>query len=214
MFLMFLDSFIRSAKSVKKAKSLPPKASSARVRRATPPSLPPRPPHNALLSPPTLFLEETLAAHFFFSKLQSIERKCVVEAMRAVPHTPLGSVIVCAGDAWEGFYVIDSGSVKVCIHSKESSSPAVERVLGPGEVFGEESLLYSTPSECTITVGSEETKLWWLSTAQYRHIMATAGANFLRQTFTTLRTVTLQLFALLSLSESTLCCPDAVVRCV
>jgi CRP-like cAMP-binding protein len=60
-----------------------------------------------------------------------------------------GAVIVSEGQTGLGLYVIQSGSVQVSIHSPNGEQNL--RVMGPGESFGEISLLDDQPRSATVT---------------------------------------------------------------
>jgi len=73
----------------------------------------------------------------------------VVRALR-IRRFRRGDTIFHQGDPGDSLYVMASGSVKVVLPSEQGAEPAIVAVLGPGEFFGELSLLDGAPHSATI----------------------------------------------------------------
>lgn len=71
-----------------------------------------------------------------------------IQAKGTVESYALGDVVVRAGDAVDSFFVIQSGSARVVTGSDRQAVTLAK--LGPGQSFGEESLIGGLPSEETV----------------------------------------------------------------
>jgi drug/metabolite transporter (DMT)-like permease len=80
--------------------------------------------------------------------LPSWERRVVAVLTRAV-ELPSGSRLVIEGDAPDGFFIIDHGRAMVIRDGR------VIAKLGPGEFFGEMSLLRGGPRTATVVAGTD-----------------------------------------------------------
>lgn len=85
-----------------------------------------------------------------------------------------GSEIIRQGDPGDGLYIVVSGLVQVTGKLEEGQAreegEAVLSVLGPGEAFGELSLLDGKPRSATV-VASWSTKCLFLSREHFRKRM-------------------------------------------
>ena len=66
-----------------------------------------------------------------------------------------GDVIMNEGDMGDRFYIFESGEISAAKFGEE-----LFRYQKPGDHFGELSLLNNTPRACTLTVTSDEARLW------------------------------------------------------
>lgn len=91
---------------------------------------------------------------------------------RAVQHVdvPRHSVVTKEGDPGDGFYIIISGEVRLYRGNEEGTEIDVS-ILGPGEVFGEMSLLTGEPRS-TSAQALEETHLMFLPRDDFERISA------------------------------------------
>ncbi len=87
---------------------------------------------------------DQLAKVPMFSGCTKRELQAIVRAAKGVSH-PEGHVIAREGDRGIGFFLITEGKVKVTIGGKPRGS------LGPGDFFGEVSLLDRGPRTATVT---------------------------------------------------------------
>jgi len=87
---------------------------------------------------------DRLAKVPMFSGCTRRELQAIVRAAKEVSH-PEGHVIAREGDRGVGFFLITEGKVKVSIGGKGRAS------LGPGDFFGEISLLDRGPRTATVT---------------------------------------------------------------
>lgn len=84
----------------------------------------------------------------FFAVLPPAELDRVASSLR-VKRYPRGSVIVSQGDDTDTMYVIVAGRAKVCISDDEGKEVIVS-LLGPGDYFGEMSLVDDHPRSASI----------------------------------------------------------------
>jgi CRP/FNR family cyclic AMP-dependent transcriptional regulator len=83
-----------------------------------------------------------------FSGLKGKHLKRVAESMTARTFA-LGDEVTKEGEVSVGFYVIEQGSAIVTMHGDQVGE------LGPGDYFGEISLIAETPRAATITAETE-----------------------------------------------------------
>jgi cAMP-dependent protein kinase regulator len=122
------------------------------------------------------FLHQALLSHYFFKQLQPSELESIVQAMHALPDCGAGTTLQRSGDVCKGFYLIERGSVDV-LHGGE-----VVQQLGPGAFVGEPSLLFNSPCDVTAVVTSPSSRMWWLSTHDYRSLIASTSESLLQET--------------------------------
>lgn len=92
--------------------------------------------------------EETLRSVPLFQELQPKQLKQLSKWTTTRTYQP-GQVIVRQGDLGLGLYCIQSGRVRVT--QETPSGPQEVRTMGPGEAFGELSLLDNNPRSATVT---------------------------------------------------------------
>ncbi len=92
-------------------------------------------------------------AFSIFDDLPVEQVDTIVAEMRSVRHPP-GETIVRAGGPADKFFVVVEGEVEM---STEDGSPPV--VLGPGQFFGEMSILRDTPRVSTLRARTDATLL-------------------------------------------------------
>jgi CRP-like cAMP-binding protein len=83
-----------------------------------------------------------------FSRLKGKHLKRVAESMTARTFA-VGDEITKEGEVSVGFYVIEQGTAIVTMHGDQVGE------LGPGDFFGEISLIAETPRAATITAETE-----------------------------------------------------------
>ena len=88
-----------------------------------------------------------------FESLSDEELRQVVEGMRMAVYAA-GEAMIIQGEEGDSFFVIWSGEAEVSIR-KDDGSPAVLKVLRPGDYFGEMALLTGERRSATITALSE-----------------------------------------------------------
>lgn len=80
------------------------------------------------------------------------------------------SFVINAGDSSDCFYLIQSGKIKIVILDKEGKE-VILSILGPGEHFGEFSLIDGQPRSAT-AVTMEESALLIVSKDQFRECLS------------------------------------------
>ncbi len=70
-----------------------------------------------------------------------------------------GQVIFSAGDAGDGFYVVESGSVRISA-GPGPHEPRVLATIGPGDFFGEMAVIDASPRSATATAETTTTALF------------------------------------------------------
>jgi CRP/FNR family transcriptional regulator, cyclic AMP receptor protein len=98
--------------------------------------------------------EQTLRAVPLFQNVNPKHVKALAKWTATRTFEP-GKVIVAEGQIGMGLYCIQSGKVKVSLNT--AKGPHDIRTMGPGETFGELSLLDSEPRSATVTAVEETT---------------------------------------------------------
>ncbi len=88
-----------------------------------------------------------LAGVPIFSELSKKELRAIAEATRGVTRRE-GDVLAREGDPGVGFFLILEGKAKVTVGGRQRTS------LGPGDFFGEISLLDAGPRSATVVAAS------------------------------------------------------------
>ena len=83
-----------------------------------------------------------------FSELSKKELRAIAESAKEVSHRP-GAVLAKEGDSGVGFFLIADGTAEVSIGGRKRGR------LGPGDFFGEISLLDQGPRTATVTAQTE-----------------------------------------------------------
>jgi len=82
-----------------------------------------------------------------------------------------GKIIFLQGDPGKAVYIIESGAVRIYVHAEDGQEVSVV-INGPGDLFGEMSLIDQFPRSAT-AVAIEKTVLWVMSDQDfYRHLKA------------------------------------------
>ncbi len=98
-------------------------------------------------------IEQQLAAVPMFSKLSKRARRSLLEKSSVVDHTD-GHVVAAEGKGSLAMHVVLSGTAAVSKHGDR-----VVRRLGPGDYFGEISLLDGKPRSATVSAEGRLTTL-------------------------------------------------------
>jgi CRP/FNR family cyclic AMP-dependent transcriptional regulator len=80
---------------------------------------------------------------------------------------PAGTLMVCEGELGNRFYLIASGSVRVCKNFGQSHQVDLA-TLGPGEFFGEMCILETLPRSATVQAITDTVTVSLSSMAFYR----------------------------------------------
>lgn len=95
-------------------------------------------------------------------------------ALRLEPvRAAAGQDVVRAGDAGDGLYIVRSGQVAVLVRRTDGGEQRIA-TLGPGDPFGEGSLVTDEPRTATVRA-TEDAELLHLATEDFRRIVAEHG---------------------------------------
>jgi NTE family protein len=88
-----------------------------------------------------------------------------------------GGALILEHDVWHGqFYIIASGQVTVLLRDEQRASANADALavahLGPGECFGEMSLLTGEPPSATVRA-EQDTRLWTMHQVDFLALLAT-----------------------------------------
>ena len=112
--------------------------------------------------------EDKFAERSFFDYLPKDKLNEIVKTVHTLVLPP-GTVIFRQGDPADNFYIIRSGRTKA-LRSDEKGVETELGVLGPGDSFGELTLLTGSPRTATVET-MEETVLSVLPKEQFDHIL-------------------------------------------
>jgi len=114
-------------------------------------------------------MTKTLEQVPIFSGLSESELDALVNC-GAVKHYGKGTIIINEGDDTHSMYIILSGRAKVYL-SDEEGKEVILNALGPGQYFGELSLLDDAPRSASV-VALEPCKLLLISEGTFRECLA------------------------------------------
>lgn len=104
-----------------------------------------------------------------FARFDETARYLLLDRFQRQGFAP-GGTIIAQGRAGTGLYVIAAGEVQVAVASA-GGEPVVVANLGPGEVFGEISLLNDQPTSATVTA-RDHVGVLFLPRADFQEILA------------------------------------------
>ena len=114
-----------------------------------------------------------LASVPLFSGLDSSDRQRFLELTRERTY-PKGSVILFENDPGDSLYIVRSGRVKVVLIG-EDGREIILAVLGPGDHFGEQSLIDQQPRSATV-IAMEDASLLILHRDDFRRRVESSPA--------------------------------------
>ena len=100
---------------------------------------------------------QTLKAVPFFTQLSDRELD-VVRAVSSEKTYPKNAVVLTEGEMGDSLYMIQSGKVKVFI-GDEDGREIILKILGPGDFFGEMSMIDKQPRSASVTTTEPSTFL-------------------------------------------------------
>lgn len=112
----------------------------------------------------TEFINKCLTGAFLFDKLESREKKTLVDAFEK-HSVEGGQTIIKQGDIGDFFYIIQRGKVKYLVDGEEVGK------AGRGDFFGELALLYNSPRAATV-ISLHSCELWRVDQMTFRRILA------------------------------------------
>jgi CRP-like cAMP-binding protein len=110
-----------------------------------------------------------LAGVEFLEALTSEQLERLAVESRSVPY-PAGGAVVRQGDEGDSLFLVAAGRVEVSVRAPGGGSEQSLATLGPGDYFGEMSLLTGAPRSATIRA-VEETRLVILRTEALRPLL-------------------------------------------
>src|SRR5213075_2992205 len=99
--------------------------------------------------PLTAERSNVLKAVPFFTQLSEAELE-LVRSLAAEKHYPKNAVVLTEGEMGDALYLIQSGKVKVFIGDQDGRE-MILKILGPGDFFGEMSMIDKQPRSASIT---------------------------------------------------------------
>ena len=122
--------------------------------------------------------EKLVESSPLFRNLQAHETASILARLQ--PVSVPGGTLVLERDVWHGqLYIIAAGQVRVLLHDdhdRRNSSPITDTLavaqLGPGECFGEMSLLTGEPPSASVRA-EQDTLLWALPQADFLALLGT-----------------------------------------
>jgi len=114
-------------------------------------------------------LATIMASHELFRPFSPADRRSLMEKFKARSF-PKGSVLLKEGEPPSGLYIILYGQMSVT--TLQGSDPVHLATLGPGDMFGEMSLLANEPTSATVAA-EEEVLVIRLSRARFQEVMMT-----------------------------------------
>src|SRR5438477_1432112 len=91
----------------------------------------------------------SLKAVPFFTQLSEGEIE-LIRSLAAEKHYPKNAVVLTEGEMGDSLYMIQSGKVKVFIGDPDGRE-MILKILGPGDFFGEMSLIDKQPRSASVT---------------------------------------------------------------
>lgn len=83
-----------------------------------------------------------------------------------------GQTVLFQGTTVDGLYVVAAGKVGVWLKTDRTKPARLAAELGPGEVFGETSILEMTTAGATIKATADDTLLFLLPQEGFRSVLA------------------------------------------
>jgi len=106
----------------------------------------------------------------FFRSLPPATLRAIYARLQQV-HMEQGEVVFTEQSLGDSMYLIESGQVKVSIHTGENQQEKIINYLGPGNFFGEMALLLDQRRTATVTV-TIDADLWMLRKADMDELLA------------------------------------------
>jgi len=91
----------------------------------------------------------SLKAVPFFTQLSEAELE-LLRSLASEKHYPKNAVVLTEGEMGDSLYMIQSGKVKVFIGDQEGRE-MILKILGPGDFFGEMSMIDKQPRSASVT---------------------------------------------------------------
>jgi len=114
------------------------------------------------------FAREALARCVLFAGLDAASMDACVASLRA-RRFKREETVFHQGDPGDALFVVAAGSVKVVLPSPDAAEPAIIATLGPGDFFGELTLLDGRPRSATV-VALEPVETLCLARADFERL--------------------------------------------
>lgn len=118
-------------------------------------------------------IESVLQKSFMFAGLEEKAREVVIAAMEVKEVAP-GEPVIRQGDDGNELYIVSIGRLRCFKGLPEEENTRFLCSYSPGGVFGELSLLYSTPRAASV-VAEEQSVLFCLDRNTFNHIVKSAS---------------------------------------
>jgi len=103
-----------------------------------------------------------------FAEMDDAELASLARDLKRRSYTA-GEALFYQGDTGKAVYIVESGTVRIYVHAEDGQEVSVV-LYGPGDLFGEMSLLDQMPRSATAEA-LEDTVLWMMSGEDfYRHL--------------------------------------------
>jgi cAMP-dependent protein kinase regulator len=116
-----------------------------------------------------------LSDSFLFNTLDRKDLLVIIDAIEQVV-VPAGVRVINQGDIGDFLFVIESGTLNCLKLIPGETSEQVVKICGPGDVFGELSLLYNSPRAASVETSSDSI-LWKLDRSTFTHVVRDSASR-------------------------------------
>ncbi|OQS06135.1 Mitochondrial Carrier (MC) Family [Thraustotheca clavata] len=109
------------------------------------------------------FLLETISNHPLFADLNDQAQAAAVRQCFSL-NFPKGTTIIKQGDCGDYVYLIEKGACALTRHKPGSEESHLDRIIGPGDSFGEAALLYNSRRGASVQA-LDDCKVWCMDRA-------------------------------------------------
>ena len=120
-------------------------------------------------------IKSRLNKSFMFNALEDNEKDIVIKAVEEIIFEP-GQMVIKQGDNGNELFLVESGELECSKIFNQGDLAKVLKHYGPGDAFGELSLLYNTPRAASIK-SLTRTACWVLDRDCFNHIVKDAATK-------------------------------------
>jgi len=106
----------------------------------------------------------------FLSGLSEEQAHALAVAAQQISFTK-GQTVLFKGVTVDGLHIVASGKVSVYVRPEKSKPPVMVAQLGPGEIFGETSILEMGTAGATIKAAEDDTLIFLIPQDAFRGIL-------------------------------------------